>query len=243
MHFSATITTTNESATEKSCEFKNHVYTMYLFIEIIEKSRHICWIYRRVIMHGVLFYNKLKCVVVNVGKQHLNIHVEFCSVWLWIINYVGHVSNLSNGSMSIKKNTKNSNYLSFFRPFEYLVLFTIFCNCAALALSKPLPSNDTTPTNSILVNLVLMNSMIDLSICKSLGTNWIYFFGNIYTWSYPENHSIWFMSPSECIFTEWMEFTRFYNCCCRVKIQIDFVYLTKPRLICWQISKCDIGSI
>jgi hypothetical protein len=38
------------------------------------------------------------------------------------------------------------------RPFEYLVLFTIFCNCAALALSKPLPNNDTTPTNSILVN-------------------------------------------------------------------------------------------
>ncbi len=38
------------------------------------------------------------------------------------------------------------------RPFEYLVLFTIFCNCAALALSKPLPNNDTTPTNSILVS-------------------------------------------------------------------------------------------
>ncbi|CAF2522460.1 unnamed protein product [Rotaria sp. Silwood2] len=37
------------------------------------------------------------------------------------------------------------------KPFEYLVLFTIFCNCAALALSKPLPNNDTTPTNSILM--------------------------------------------------------------------------------------------
>ncbi|CAF0765433.1 unnamed protein product [Adineta ricciae] len=36
------------------------------------------------------------------------------------------------------------------KPFEYLVLFTIFCNCAALALSKPLPNNDTTPTNYIL---------------------------------------------------------------------------------------------
>ncbi|CAF3533579.1 unnamed protein product [Rotaria sp. Silwood1] len=34
------------------------------------------------------------------------------------------------------------------KPFEYLVLLTIFCNCAALALSKPLPNNDTTPTNS-----------------------------------------------------------------------------------------------
>ncbi|CAF3954112.1 unnamed protein product [Rotaria sp. Silwood2] len=39
------------------------------------------------------------------------------------------------------------------KPFEYLVLFTIFCNCAALALSKPLPNNDTTPTNSILEQL------------------------------------------------------------------------------------------
>ncbi|UJR22467.1 hypothetical protein I4U23_025525 [Adineta vaga] len=36
------------------------------------------------------------------------------------------------------------------KPFEYLVLLTIFCNCAALAMSKPLPHNDTTPTNSIL---------------------------------------------------------------------------------------------
>ncbi|CAF0874259.1 unnamed protein product [Adineta steineri] len=36
------------------------------------------------------------------------------------------------------------------KPFEYLVLFTIFCNCAALALSTPLPHNDTTPTNSVL---------------------------------------------------------------------------------------------
>ncbi|UJR26618.1 hypothetical protein I4U23_007937 [Adineta vaga] len=36
------------------------------------------------------------------------------------------------------------------KPFEYLVLFTIFCNCAALALSKPLPNNDTTPANYIL---------------------------------------------------------------------------------------------
>ncbi|CAF0938668.1 unnamed protein product [Rotaria sordida] len=36
------------------------------------------------------------------------------------------------------------------KPFEYLVLFTIFCNCAALALSKPLPNNDTTPMNSAL---------------------------------------------------------------------------------------------
>ncbi|CAF1934089.1 unnamed protein product [Rotaria magnacalcarata] len=34
------------------------------------------------------------------------------------------------------------------KPFEYLVLLTIFCNCGALALSKPLPNNDTTPTNS-----------------------------------------------------------------------------------------------
>jgi hypothetical protein len=42
-------------------------------------------------------------------------------------------------------------FIIYSRPFEYLVLFTIFCNCAALALSKPLPNNDTTPTNSILV--------------------------------------------------------------------------------------------
>ncbi|CAF1576818.1 unnamed protein product, partial [Didymodactylos carnosus] len=35
-------------------------------------------------------------------------------------------------------------------PFKYLVLLTIFCNCAALAMSKPLPNNDTTPNNYVL---------------------------------------------------------------------------------------------
>ncbi len=51
----------------------------------------------------------------------------------------------------IKINYFKLNFI-YSRPFEYLVLFTIFCNCAALALSKPLPNNDTTPTNSILVS-------------------------------------------------------------------------------------------
>lgn len=51
-----------------------------------------------------------------------------------------------------KQTNKQTKRFFYFRPFEYLVLFTIFCNCAALALSKPLPNNDTTPTNWILVN-------------------------------------------------------------------------------------------
>ena len=41
------------------------------------------------------------------------------------------------------------------RPFEYLILVTIFTNCVALAVYKPYPDGDSNDLNTILVSLIL----------------------------------------------------------------------------------------
>lgn len=41
--------------------------------------------------------------------------------------------------------------LMFLRPFEYLILLTIFANCVALAVYTPFPNGDSNVTNGILV--------------------------------------------------------------------------------------------
>jgi len=38
------------------------------------------------------------------------------------------------------------------RPFEYLILVTIFANCVALAVYKPYPDGDSNDLNTILVS-------------------------------------------------------------------------------------------
>lgn len=38
----------------------------------------------------------------------------------------------------------------FYRPFEYLILLTIFANCVALAVYTPFPNGDSNTTNIIL---------------------------------------------------------------------------------------------
>lgn len=37
------------------------------------------------------------------------------------------------------------------KPFEFLILFTIICNCVCLAVYKPYPGQDSNDTNAILV--------------------------------------------------------------------------------------------
>jgi len=61
----------------------------------------------------------------------------------------------------------------------------------------------------------IIDQLIDLFFrFLFLGTNWIYIFSNIYTWSYFKNNCLWSMSSSECISTKWMESIRFsYRCC------------------------------
>ena len=54
---------------------------------------------------------------------------------------------------------KNSYVLIFFnaaadRPFEYLILVTIFTNCVALAVYKPYPDGDSNDLNTILVSCI-----------------------------------------------------------------------------------------
>jgi len=41
------------------------------------------------------------------------------------------------------------------RPFEYLILVTIFTNCVALAVYKPYPDGDSNDLNTILVSCKL----------------------------------------------------------------------------------------
>lgn len=40
------------------------------------------------------------------------------------------------------------------RPFEIIILLTIFANCVALAVFMPMPEEDTNNTNSNLVSSV-----------------------------------------------------------------------------------------
>ena len=44
------------------------------------------------------------------------------------------------------------------RPFEYLILATIFANCVALAVYKPYPDGDSNDLNTILVSHIQFQS-------------------------------------------------------------------------------------
>lgn len=43
--------------------------------------------------------------------------------------------------------------LTNYRPFEYLILLTIFANCVALAVYTPFPCGDSNQTNAYLVRM------------------------------------------------------------------------------------------
>lgn len=49
--------------------------------------------------------------------------------------------------------------LRFSRPFEIIILMTIFANCVALAVYIPFPEDDSNATNSNLVSDMLRNNM------------------------------------------------------------------------------------
>lgn len=42
-----------------------------------------------------------------------------------------------------------------YRPFEYLILLTIFANCVALAVYTPYPNGDSNSTNLYLVGFIV----------------------------------------------------------------------------------------
>jgi len=42
-----------------------------------------------------------------------------------------------------------------YRPFEYLILLTIFANCVALAVYTPYPNSDSNSTNLYLVSFIV----------------------------------------------------------------------------------------
>lgn len=43
-----------------------------------------------------------------------------------------------------------------YRPFEYLILMTIFANCVALAVYTPFPCGDSNATNAYLVSIAII---------------------------------------------------------------------------------------
>ena len=58
--------------------------------------------------------------------------------------------------------------LTKYRPFEYLILLTIFANCVALAVYTPFPNGDSNVTNGILVNTLLLQ--LDYGLLQTLLT-------------------------------------------------------------------------
>ena len=49
---------------------------------------------------------------------------------------------------------------SFLRPFEIIILLTIFANCVALAIYIPFPEDDSNATNSNLVSLECLRFLL-----------------------------------------------------------------------------------
>lgn len=61
-------------------------------------------------------------------------------------------------------------FLSFIsRPFEWMILTTIFANCIALAVFTPYPNSDSNYTNSVLVSTI--SSDFRVIIGKIFGTS------------------------------------------------------------------------
>ena len=51
-----------------------------------------------------------------------------------------------------------------FRPFEYLILITIFANCVALAVYTPYPKGDSNNMNAALVSTLLIILFLSLLV-------------------------------------------------------------------------------
>lgn len=54
-------------------------------------------------------------------------------------------------------NIMNISLINVFRPFEYLILMTIFANCVALAVYTPYPCNDSNTINGYLVSKIYLH--------------------------------------------------------------------------------------
>lgn len=57
-------------------------------------------------------------------------------------------------------------FLNTCRPFEWLILFTIFANCVALAVYTPYPNSDSNSTNAYLVSLSTLRSLVNHYVNK-----------------------------------------------------------------------------
>ncbi len=93
-------------------------------------------------------------------------------VLILIIRFGNFALNLLNGSM-LKLNVfilffkKFKTFIFLKRPFEYLILVSIFLNCVALAVYTPYPNKDNNKINSLLVNIKI-NIYIEINICNKI---------------------------------------------------------------------------
>lgn len=65
-----------------------------------------------------------------------------------------------------------------------------------------------------------------------LGKDWIYISSHFHGWMYYENYCLWVYDASRCLFEEWMEFTRFYNCSYRVSFFIIHLFFLLSTCFC-----------
>ncbi len=108
------------------------------------------------------------------------------------------------------------------RPFEYLILLTIFANCIALAVYTPYPCGDSDNTNVIVVSFFFTISFYIFKNASQyfcilfLGSYRKCFSSNIHIRMYHENISLWFYRSLRSLLTERMEFTGLHHRCNRV---------------------------
>ena len=110
------------------------------------------------------------------------------------------------------------------KPFDFLIIITILCNCIALAVYSPFPMDDTDETNLILVGgdqSITCRAGGTLRRSSSLspptGKGGICFSSNFYCRVRDEDHSVRVVATLDRVPPECLEPVRFYNCHDRVR--------------------------
>ena len=109
----------------------------------------------------------------SVGRNNKIMDVNWGDYWHFLLatgchsllvgNCVWILSRLPKADDNILYNYYDLNFkllwissLTWYRPFEYLVLITIFANCVALAIYTPYPESDSNDMNNALVSTLFL---------------------------------------------------------------------------------------
>lgn len=112
------------------------------------------------------------------------------------------------------------NPLNAHRPFEYLILLTIFANCIALAVYTPFPCGDSNATNAILVTYPQqqnnITTIVNHSIFTRIGKNRVCLSGHLHRRMRDEDNRLWIHDARGRVSAQRMELARFHDCRHRV---------------------------